>query len=215
MSHNFDYIHDPQEISAESFRRIDAAVDFSAFHGCMQSVATRIVHASAMPEVTEHLKYSEGAAEAGRDALKSGAVILVDAEMVARGITKRFLPANNEVRCDLTAPGVADAAKKRGETRSAIAVEHWGDAQGGAVCVIGNAPTALFRLLERITEGAPKPALIIGLPVGFVGAFESKAALAQFANGVPFITLEGRLGGSAMAAAALNAIALLASGGND
>lgn len=204
----FKYIHDPNEIYAESFRRIKDEVDFKNFSGVIHSVVMRMVHASAMVEVASLIKYSNDAAEIGRGALQKGATILVDAEMVKRGIIKKYLPKNNLIKCFLDAPGVVEQAALRGETRSAIAVEQWGNALDGAVCVIGNAPTALFRLLEIIKQSPKiKPALIIGLPVGFVGAAEAKEALIKNADDIPFITLQGRLGGSAMAAAALNAIA--------
>ncbi|MDH5188028.1 MAG: precorrin-8X methylmutase [Rhodospirillaceae bacterium] len=204
----FEYIHDPDEIYAESFRRIEAEVDLKNFSGIMRSVVTRMVHASATVEVADLIKFSKGAAEAGRAALQNGATILVDAEMVKRGIIKKYLPKNNLIECYLDAPGVANDAIARAETRSAIAVERWADTINGAVCVIGNAPTALFRLLEMIKQNPKiKPALIIGLPVGFVGAAEAKEALIKNAGDVAFITLSGRLGGSAMAGAALNAIA--------
>ena len=205
----FEYIHGPDEISTESFRRIETEADLSAFPGLMRNVAARIVHASAMVETASMILYSDGAAELGRDALLAGAPILVDAEMVKRGITKSFLPKNNNVECFLDAPGVADDARIRGETRSSVAVERWEKNLDGAICIIGNAPTALFRLLEIIGQIShrEKPALIIGFPVGFVGAAESKEALVKYAGDTPFITIKGRLGGSAMAAATLNAIA--------
>ncbi|MDH5489057.1 MAG: precorrin-8X methylmutase [Rhodospirillaceae bacterium] len=206
---SFEYIHEPDEIYAESFRRIEAEVDFKNFSGIMRSVAMRMVHASAMVEVAGLIKYSNNCAETGKAALQNGANVLVDAEMVKRGIITKHLPKNNNVECFLDAPGVADEAKARGETRSAIAVERWGEMLAGAVCVIGNAPTALFRLLEIIEKNPEtKPALIIGLPVGFVGASESKEALIKNANDIPFITIQGRLGGSAMAAAVINAISI-------
>lgn len=212
----FNYIRDPDAISAQSFVRIRAEAQLGHLPGLMEAVAERVVHATALLEAADHLRFSEGAPEAVREALKAGAPILVDAQMVARGITRRFLPADNEVICCLQDDGVAIEAKSRGETRSAIAVERWAPNLEGAVCVFGNAPTALFRLLEMLLEGAPKPAAILGFPVGFVGAAESKQALVeQVMRGeeadIPLITMAGRLGGSAVAAGALNAIAL---GGN-
>ena len=203
---SFAYIRDPDAIYAASFSAIACALDLSGLPEDMASVAARMVHASGMVEIVDALVFSDGAGIAGRNALALGAPILADAEMVASGIIRSRLPANNEILCTLNAPGVAEDAKRRGETRSAVAVEHWQERLAGSVVVIGNAPTALFRLLERLAAGAPKPALIIGLPVGFVGAAESKDALVAHANGVPFITLTGRMGGSAMAAAALNAL---------
>ena len=210
----FEYIHGPDEISAESFRRIEAEADLGEFSGLMRNVAARVVHASAMVETAGMILYSNGAAEIGRAALLNGAPILVDAQMVKRGITKSFLPKSNNVECFLDAPGVADDARARGETRSSVAVERWEEKLDGAICIIGNAPTALFRLLEIISQIShkEKPALIIGFPVGFVGAAESKDALVKHAGDIPFITIKGRLGGSAMAAAALNAIAKDAKG---
>lgn len=209
----FDYIHAPDDITRESFVRIRAEAQLDHLPGLMRAVAERVVHAVASVEAADHLRFSEGAAEAAREALLRGAPILVDVEMVSRGITRRFLPSDNDVICCLSADGVAEEAKARGETRSAVGVEQWGDRLDGAVVVIGNAPTALFRLLEIILAGGPKPAAILGFPVGFVGAAESKQALMECAmsdNGinVPVITLAGRLGGSPVAAAALNAIAL-------
>lgn len=207
----FDYIHDPDAISAQSFMRIRAEAQLGHLPGLMEAVAERVVHATALLEAADHLRFTENAPEYVREALNAGAPILVDAQMVARGITRRFLPADNDVICTLNDEGVAQEAKARGETRSAIAVERWAVNLQGAVCVFGNAPTALFRLLEMLLDGAPKPAAILGFPVGFVGAAESKQALFEHARDIPVITMSGRLGGSAVAAGALNAIAL---GGN-
>ena len=211
----FDYIREPDAISAESFVRIRAEAQLGHLPGLMEAVAERVVHATAMIEAADYLRFSEGAPERVREALQAGAPILVDAQMVARGITRRFLPADNQVICCLDDDGVAEEAKSRGETRSAIAVERWTPHLDHAVCVFGNAPTALFRLLELLLDGAPKPAAILGFPVGFVGAAESKQALVEQVMGgeqtIPVITMAGRLGGSAVAAGALNAIAL---GGN-
>ena len=209
----FDYIREPDAISAESFVRIRAEAQLGHLPGLMQAVAERVIHATALIEAADHLRFSENAAERVREALQNGAPILVDAHMVARGITRRFLPADNAVICRLDDDGVADEAKTRRETRSAIAVERWADDLGGAVCVFGNAPTALFRLLEMLLDGAPRPAAILGFPVGFVGAAESKQALFEHVmqgplQGLPVITMAGRLGGSAVAAGAVNAIAL-------
>lgn len=208
MSSPFDYVRGPDAITRESFARIRAEAPLDHLPGLMRAVAERVVHAVASTEAADHLRFSEGAAEAAREALLGGAPIFVDVEMVSRGITRRFLPAQNEVICRLSSGGVAEDAKARGETRSAVGVEHWGAQLDGGVVVIGNAPTALFRLLEIILAGGPKPAAIMGFPVGFVGAAESKQALMEHAGDIPFITLAGRLGGSPVAAAALNAIAL-------
>ncbi|WP_312936348.1 precorrin-8X methylmutase, partial [Pseudomonas sp.] len=169
--------------------------------------AVRVIHACGMVEAIDGLQFSEGAGRAGREALLAGAPILCDAHMVAEGITRARLPANNAVICTLRDPRVPDMAKAAGNTRSALALEFWREHLEGAVVVIGNAPTALFYLLEMIDAGAPKPALILGFPVGFVGAAESKAMLAADSRGVPFVIMQGRLGGSAMAAAAVNALA--------
>ena len=208
MSSPFDYIHAPDAITRESFARIRAEAQLDHLPGLMRAVAERVVHAVASVEAADHLRFSEGAAEAARAALLGGAPILLDVEMVSRGITRRFLPADNAVICCLGDDGVAADAKARGETRSAVGVERWGERLDGAVVVIGNAPTALFRVLEIILSGGPKPAAILGFPVGFVGAAESKQALMAHAGDIPVITLAGRLGGSPVAAAALNAIAL-------
>jgi len=207
----FDYVRNPDAITRLSFKRIRAEAKLSHLPGLMDAVAERVVHAVASVEAADHLRFSEGAAEAAREALVQGAPVLVDVEMVSRGITRKFLPADNGVICCLSGAGVADEAKARGETRSAVGVERWGERMNGGLVVIGNAPTALFRVLEIILDGGPKPAAILGFPVGFVGAAESKQALMEYAGDIPFITLDGRLGGSPVAAAALNAIAL---GGN-
>jgi len=204
----FDYIRAPDAITRESFARIRAEARLEHMPGLMRQVAERVIHAVANVEAADHLRFSDGAAEAARAALQGGAPVLVDVEMAARGITRHFLPAANEVICCLGDAGVAEDARARGETRSAVGVERWGARLGGAVVVIGNAPTALFRVLEIMLAGGPKPAAILGFPVGFVGAQESKQALAEHAGDIPFIPLAGRLGGSPVAAAALNAIAL-------
>ena len=207
----FDYVRNPDAITRLSFKRIRAEARLNHLPGLMDAVAERVVHAVASVEAADHLRFCEGAPEAARAALVGGASILVDVEMVSRGITRKFLPAGNAVICCLSGKGVVEDAKARGETRSAVGVEQWGDRMDGAVVVIGNAPTALFRVLEIVLDGGPKPAAILGFPVGFVGAAESKQALMEHAGDIPFITLAGRLGGSPVAAAALNAIAL---GGN-
>ena len=160
-----------------------------------------------MVDAIEDLRFSPGAGKAGRDALAAGAAILCDARMVSEGVTRTRLPANNPVICTLREEGVPELALEKGNTRSAVALEHWRPYLEGSVVVIGNAPTALFYLLEMIDAGAPKPALILGFPVGFVGAAESKAMLAADSRGVPFVIMQGRRGGSAMAAAAVNALA--------
>jgi len=207
----FDYVRAPDAITRLSFKRIRQEARLDHLPGLMDAVAERLIHAVANVDAADHLRFSDGAPEAARAALLQGAPILVDVKMVARGITRRFLPADNVVLCCLSDDGVAAEAKARNETRSAVGVERWGERLDGAVVVIGNAPTALFRVLEIILDGGPKPAAILGFPVGFVGAEEAKNALMNHAGDIPFITLAGRLGGSPVAAAALNAIAL---GGN-
>lgn len=206
-SRRYDYIRDPAAIYAESFAAIRREVDLSRIPEDLQPLALRIVHACGDPAVVKRLTWSPGAGRAGREALKLGATILCDSRMVAAGIIRKKLPGANEVVCTLGDREVPDIAKRLETTRSAAAVELWQDELGGAVVVIGNAPTALFHLLERLAEGWPKPALILGFPVGFVGAAESKEALAQEAGDIPFVTLLGRGGGSAIAAAAVNALA--------
>ncbi len=171
-----------------------------------ERVAVRIIHACGMVDVADEIVFSPGLVEAARAALQAGAPILCDSNMVAHGVTRSRLPANNQVVCTLTDPTVAAIAAEIGNTRSAAALELWRNRLAGAVVAIGNAPTALFRLLEILEEGAAPPAAIIGMPVGFVGAAESKEALKDFGR-VPFVIVRGRRGGSAMAAAAINAIA--------
>jgi precorrin-8X/cobalt-precorrin-8 methylmutase len=200
-----DWIKDPAAIYAESFATIRREVDLDAVPEALRDVVVRVIHACGMTDIAADLAWSEGAAEAGRAALAAGKPILVDAEMVAHGIITRKLPKSNRIVCTLNDPSVAPAAKALGTTRSAMAVELWRPLLDGAVIAVGNAPTALFHLLELMEEGAPRPALILGFPVGFVGAAESKEALIQ--SGLPFIALRGRRGGSAMAAAAVNALA--------
>jgi precorrin-8X/cobalt-precorrin-8 methylmutase len=202
-----DYIRDPGEIYRRSFEGIEAEAGLGTLPQAMRPVALRLVHACGMPDLVADLAFSDGAAEAGIAALAAGAPILCDVEMVRSGIIRDRLPAGNAVICTLNDAGVAERASATGQTRSAAAVEFWGERLGGAVVAIGNAPTALFRLLEILDEGAPKPALVIGMPVGFVGAAESKAELAGNPRGCPFIAIRGRRGGSAMAAAAVNALA--------
>ncbi|MCR6629546.1 MAG: precorrin-8X methylmutase [Magnetospirillum sp.] len=199
------WIKDPAAIYAESFATIRREVDLRAVPADLHDLVIRVVHACGMTDIAADLAWSEGAADAGRQALAQGAPILVDAEMVAHGIIARKLPRANRVVCTLNDPVVAPTAKSLGTTRSAMAVELWRSQLEGAVVAIGNAPTALFHLLEMIEEGAPRPALVLGFAVGFVGAAESKQALIQ--SGLPFVALRGRRGGSAMAAAAVNALA--------
>ncbi len=206
MSANFDYIRDPAAIYAKSFETIRAEADLSRFLGGMEDLAIRLIHACGMTDLADDIVFSNGAFEAGQAALLAGAPIFVDAEMVLHGIIRRLLPMDNELICLLNDELVRPLAAELGITRSAAQVDLWADRLGGAVAAVGNAPTALFRLLENIAAGGPKPALILGCPVGFVGAAESKAALIADSFGVPFIAVRGRRGGSAMAAAAVNAL---------
>jgi len=202
-----EYIRDGQEIYRHSFSIIRAEANLSGIPADLEKLAVRVIHACGMVDVVEDLRFSPGAGTAGRQALAKGAPILCDARMVAEGITRARLPANNPVICTLNNEGVPDLARELGNTRSAVALEHWREHLEGAVVVIGNAPTALFYLLEMLDAGAPKPALILGFPVGFVGAAESKDLLAADSRGVPYVIVRGRRGGSAMAAAAVNALA--------
>ena len=201
------YTRNPSEIYAQSFATVRSEAKLERFDNGMQSVAIRLIHACGMVEVADRLAYSENAFQAGKAALETGAPLLCDCEMVGAGIIRRYLPANNQVLVTLNNPSVPTLAKDIGNTRSAAAVELWRDHIKGAVVVIGNAPTALFHLLELLDNGWPKPALILGFPVGFVGAAESKAELAQNPRDCEFIALRGRRGGSAIASAAVNALA--------
>lgn len=203
----YDYIHDGMAIYERSFAIIRAEADLSRFSEAEADVAVRMIHACGLVEAAQHFVFSENFVSAASTALKAGAPIFCDAEMVARGITRARLPADNEVICTLRDPQTPEIAKAIGNTRSAAAIDLWVDRLAGSVVAIGNAPTALFYLLEKLRDGAPKPAAIIGMPVGFVGAAESKDALAENSYGVPYAIVRGRLGGSAMTAAALNALA--------
>ena len=202
-----DYIRDGTEIYTKSFATIRAEADLSNLPPDLETVAVRLIHSCGMIDIVKDLAASPLAATHGRKALAAGAPILCDARMIAEGITRKRLPADNPVICTLWNPDVPELARQIGNTRSAAALDLWLDQLDGAVVAIGNAPTALFRLLEMLDAGAPKPALILGFPVGFVGAAESKAELAANSRGVPFIALHGRRGGSAMATAAVNALA--------
>jgi precorrin-8X/cobalt-precorrin-8 methylmutase len=202
-----DYIRDGAEIYRKSFAMIRAEANLSILPPDLETVAVRLIHSCGMTDIVDDLAASPNAATIGRNALKTGATILCDAQMVAQGITRARLPAENAIICTLQDPDVPGLAQKLATTRSAAALELWHDYLDGAVVAIGNAPTALFRLLELLDAGAPKPALILGFPVGFVGTAQSKIELASNSRGVPFITLHGRRGGSAMATAAVNALA--------
>ena len=202
-----NYIKDGAAIYRESFSIIRREADLSAFPPDLARVVVRMIHACGMTDLPQLVLASRGAAEAGMQALLAGAPILCDATMVANGITRSRLPRNNEVICRLRDAATAELAAKLQTTRSAAALELWRDKLAGSVVVIGNAPTALFHLLDMIEQGAPRPALIVGIPVGFVGAAESKQALAENRLELPYITVQGRRGGSAVAAAAVNALA--------
>lgn len=201
------YITDPDEIYRQSFATIRAEAELSRFDAATAQVVVRMIHACGMTDLASDIVASPDFASAGQAALQKGGAVICDVEMVRHGVIRRLLPADNAVICALSDPSVAERAKVLGTTRSAAQVDLWDNDLAGAVVVIGNAPTALFRLLERIDAGAPKPAAIIGAPVGFVGAAESKDALIADPRGVPFIAVKGRRGGSAIAAAALNALA--------
>ncbi|MEA5582202.1 precorrin-8X methylmutase [Nodularia harveyana UHCC-0300] len=202
-----DYIRDANEIYSKSFAIIRSEAKLDVLPPDVAKVAVRLIHACGMTDIVTDLGYSSTAVQVGRAALAAGAPILCDCRMVAEGITRKRLPKNNQVICTLYDMEVPALAKRLSNTRSAAAVELWRLHLEGAVVAIGNAPTALFRLLDMLEEGVLKPSLILGFPVGFVGAVESKAALAANSKGVPFLTLHGRRGGSAIAAAAVNALA--------
>ncbi len=203
----YDYEKDGAAIYAESFATIRAEADLARFEAEEEPVAVRMIHAAGMVELAPRIRFSPGAAAAGRAALAGGAPILCDARMVSEGVTRARLPADNAVVCTLQDDGVRELAGRLGTTRSAAALELWRDRLAGAVVAIGNAPTALFHLLEMLEDPAcPRPALIVGCPVGFVGAAESKEAL-WAARPAPCLIVEGRLGGSAITVAAVNALA--------
>jgi precorrin-8X/cobalt-precorrin-8 methylmutase len=201
-----DYIRDGAEIYRRSFAIIRAEADLSRFSEAQARVVVRMIHACGLVELADDVEMSDDFEPAARGALLAGRPILCDAEMVAHGVTRARLPASNLVVCTLRDPQTPALAQALGNTRSAAAMALWGERLAGAVVAIGNAPTALFRLFEMIDAGAPRPAAVIGLPVGFVGAAESKATLAARGD-LPFLVVRGRKGGSAMAAAAVNALA--------
>ena len=203
---SYDYIRDGAAIYERSFAIIRAEADLTRFHGPEERVAVRIIHACGMVEAERDIAFTPGAVEAAIAALAKGAPVLCDVRMVADGITRARLPAGNAVLCTLNDPAVPVLAENLATTRTAAALDLWRDRIAGAIVAIGNAPTALFRLLELIDAGWPKPAAIIGMPVGFVGAAESKEALLAH-GGVPALVVRGRKGGSAMTAAAVNALA--------
>jgi precorrin-8X/cobalt-precorrin-8 methylmutase len=201
-----DYLKDPAEIYRRSFAIVREETDLSALPEELKPLAVRLVHACGMPEIAARLRWGGAVAARGRAALEAGAPVIADCRMVAEGIIRARLPARNPVLCPLGDPEVPDLAKAQATTRSAAAVSRWRPHLAGAVVAIGNAPTALFRLLEVLAEGAPKPAVILGFPVGFVGAAESKQALIEAAGDIPYLTLTGCQGGSAIAAAAVNGL---------
>jgi precorrin-8X/cobalt-precorrin-8 methylmutase len=207
MAERLAYLRDGAAIYERSFAIIRAEADLSAFSPQETDIVVRMIHACGQVEAARHIAFGGDLVGAARRALAAGAPILCDAEMVAHGVTRARLPARNEVLCTLRDARVPALAQRLATTRSAAALELWSQRLGGAVVAIGNAPTALFRLLEMLAAGAAKPAAVIGVPVGFVGAAESKAALAADSHGVPFLVVRGRRGGSAMAAAAVNALA--------
>ena len=207
MSEPAAYLRNGTAIYERSFAIIRAEADLSRFSAEEADVAVRMIHACGAVEAAQNIVFGPHFVAAARAALAAGAPILCDAEMVAHGITRARLPADNEVICTLRDPRVLALAEKLGTTRSAAALDLWVDRLAGSLVAIGNAPTALFRLLEIIDAGAPKPAAILGIPVGFVGAAEAKEALAADPRGVPFLIVRGRMGGSAMTAAAVNALA--------
>ncbi|MEK9724570.1 MAG: precorrin-8X methylmutase [Rhodospirillaceae bacterium] len=203
----FDYIRDPDEIYRRSFATLRAEADLSGLPDGLDVLAERIIHACGMTDLIDDFAFAGNPAAAARDALAAGAPVLTDAEMVRAGIIKSRLPADNDLICTTHSPVAVEVAHDVGTTRSAAAVDQWLPHLSGAVVAIGNAPTALFRLLELLAEGAPAPAAILAFPVGFIGAAESKEALIQHAGAVPYATVRGRRGGSAMASAAVNAVA--------
>ena len=203
----YGYLRNPQAIYNKSFAIVREEADFSRLPEGLHDVAVRLIHACGMTDLPADLAWGGDPVTAGAAALRRGAPILVDVMMVRHGIIDRVLPAGNQIICTLNTFGVEKTANARGDTRSAVAVEKWREDMAGAVVCIGNAPTALFRLLEMLGSGAPKPAVILGFPVGFVGAAESKQALIDDAGDIPYLTLRGRRGGSAIAGAAVNALA--------
>jgi precorrin-8X/cobalt-precorrin-8 methylmutase len=206
VTSRYEYERDSAAIYVKSFATIRAEADLTGLSADEARVAVRIIHACGMVGIVRDIRFGAGFCESARTALVAGAPVFCDSQMVAHGITRARLPARNEVICTLSAPEVPGLAKQLGNTRSAAALQLWGARLAGAVVAIGNAPTALFRLLELLDEGAPPPAAIIGMPVGFVGAAESKEALALHGK-IPFLVIRGRKGGSAMAAATINALA--------
>jgi len=207
ISEGSDYLRDGATIYRRSFAIIRAEADLSRFTADEADIAVRMIHACGQVDVAQHIVFGDNLVAAARNALTASAPVLCDAEMVAHGVTRARLPARNEVICTLNDSRTREIAAKLKTTRSAAALDLWRERIEGAVVAIGNAPTALFRLIEILDAGAPKPAAILGIPVGFVGAAESKEALAANSRRVPFLIVRGRIGGSAMTAAAVNALA--------
>ncbi|MEW1718404.1 precorrin-8X methylmutase [Streptomyces sp. NPDC093109] len=207
VSTAFDYEKDGAEIYRRSFATIRAEADLAGLPADVAQVAVRMIHACGMVDLVRDLSYTPTVVARAREALRAGAPILCDVSMVASGVTRKRLPADNDVVCTLSDPSVPALAAEMGTTRSAAAMELWRDRLEGSVVAVGNAPTSLFRLLEMIEDGAPHPAAVIGVPVGFIGAAESKDALAEHPAGLAHLVVRGRRGGSAIAAAAINAIA--------
>ncbi|MGW8768507.1 precorrin-8X methylmutase [Streptomyces sp. NPDC055815] len=203
----FDYEKDGTEIYRRSFATIRAEADLAGLPADVAQVAVRMIHACGMTDLVQDIAYSPQVVANARAALRAGAPILCDAQMVASGVTRKRLPADNEVLCALSDPAVPGLAAELGTTRSAAALELWRDRLEGSVVAIGNAPTALFHLLEMVAKGAGRPAAVLGIPVGFIGAAESKDALAENTLGLDYLVVRGRRGGSAMTAAAINALA--------
>ena len=205
------YERDGAEIYRQSFATIRAEADLTGLDEILERVAVRMIHACGMVDLVADVAFSPGFGAAAEGALRAGAPILCDTSMVAAGVTRARLPAANDVVCTLGEPGIVELARSLGTTRSAAALEHWRDRLDGALVVVGNAPTALFALLEMLQDGdVAQPAAVIGVPVGFVGAAESKAALATSHGGLEHLVVHGRRGGSAIAAAAVNALAQVA-----
>ena len=206
MSVEFDYVRDGAEIYRRSFATIRAEADLRGLHPILARTAVRMIHACGMVDLVDDIVTADGFGVAAAGALSAGAPVLCDTQMVAAGITRSRMPADNEVVCTLGDPRVPALAAELGTTRTAAAIELWRERLGGSLVVVGNAPTALFRLLELLAAGAPQPAAVIGVPVGFVGAAESKDALATSAHALEYLIVRGRRGGSAIAAAAVNAL---------
>ncbi|HYO01342.1 MAG TPA: precorrin-8X methylmutase [Mycobacterium sp.] len=202
-----DYIRDAAEIYRQSFATIRDEADLVRFPDDVSRVVVRLIHTCGQVDVAEHVAFTPGVASSAHRALAAGAPVLCDSSMVAAGITRSRLPADNEVVSLVADPRAADLAARQGSTRSAAGVDLWAERLGGAVVAIGNAPTALFRLLELLDDGAPVPAAVLGGPVGFVGSAQSKEELIDRPRGMEYLVVTGRRGGSAMAAAAVNAIA--------